>query len=159
MGGDVMAASESAVAVIACIRSGDMQSAVRLAAELPLDNLNDAILGEAFDHQSLACYGLYVALLLDEESAARHVAASELLSLALNIFPGAYGMAFFHAVRAVALAPDDVSYKEHLLSFHNNPERLLSPEEAHRVAQEVLDLDPSNDAGQEVLRATDRQKG
>lgn len=154
-----MSAREGAVAVIACVRSGDIQSAVRLAAALPLDELNDAILGEAFDHQSMACYGLYVALLLEEGSAARHVAASELLSLALNIFPGAYGMAFFHAVRAVALAPDDVSYKEHLLSFHNHPERLLSPEEARRVAQEVLDLDPANDAGREVLRAAVRPKG
>jgi hypothetical protein len=153
-----MNASEGVVAVIDCVRSGDIESAVRRAAAVPLDELHEAILGEAFDHQSLACYGLYVGLLLDGESAARHVAASELLGLALNIFPGAYPTAFFHAVRAVALAPDEVSYKEHLLAFHNNPEGLLSPEEARRVAQEVLDLDPSNDAGREVLRAVDRPK-
>ena len=147
--------SEGIVAVLECVRSGDIESAVRHAAALSLDEFHDAVLGEAFDHQSLACYRLYVGLLLDGESAERHVAASEMLSLALNIFPGAYATSFFHAVRAVALAPEDISYKEHLLSFHNNPEHLLSPEDARRVAQEVLDLDPSNDAGREVLRAAD----
>jgi hypothetical protein len=151
-----MTAGDGVVAVIDCLRSGDIATAVRHAAGLPLEELHDAVLGEAFDHQSLTCYGLYVALLLEEESAERHVAASELLSLALNIFPGAYPTSFFHAVRAVALAPDDVSYKEHLLSFHNNPETLLSPDEARRVAQEVLDLDPSNDASREVLRSADK---
>lgn len=155
MGRDAVTPGDGVAAVVDRVRSGEIESAVRDAAALPLHELHQAILGEAFDHQSLACYGLYVGLLLDEESAERHVAASELLSLALNVFPGAYQTAFFHARRAVALAPEDVSYKEHLLSFHNNPERLLSPEEARRVAQQVLDLDPSNDAGREVLRAAD----
>ena len=150
-----MTAKDEVASVIDCLRTGDIESAVRRAEALPLDPLHQAVLGEAFDHQSVTCYALYVGLLLRGESAERHVAASELLSLALNVLPGAYQTAFFHALRAVALAPDDVSYKEHLLSFHNNPERLLSPEEARRVAQQVLDADPSNEAGREVLRAAE----
>lgn len=150
-----MTANDGAVAVIDSVRSGDIELAVSRAAALPLDAVHEAVLGEAFDHQSMACYALYVGLLLQEESAERHVAASELLSLALNVFPGAYEAAFFHARRAVTLAPEEVSYKEHLLSFHNNPERLLSPEEVRRVAHDVLARDPSNDAAHAVLRVAD----
>lgn len=152
---DEMTAKDEVASVVDCLRTGDIESAVRRAEALPLDPLHQAVLGEAFDHQSVACYALYVGLLLQDESAERHVAASELLSLALNVLPGGYQTAFFHALRAVDLAPDDVSYKEHLLSFHNNPERLLSPDEARRVAQQVLDVDPSNEAGREVLRAAE----
>lgn len=150
-----MTAIEGVATVIGHVRSGDIESAVRHASGLANDELSEAVLGEAFDDQSMAWYGLYVGLLLDSESAERHVSASELLSLALNVFPGAYQIAFFHALRAVALAPEDVSYKEHLLSFHNNPEHLLSPEEARRIAREVLDLDPSSGAGHAVLQGAD----
>ena len=147
-----MAATDGIEALLDHVRAGDLASAVRRAADLDPAELHEAVLGEAFDHQSLSCYGVYVGLLLDDESAELHVAASEVLSLALNIFPGAYPLAFVHAQRAVALAPSDVSAKEHLLSFHNNPEHLLSPAEAARVAREVLALDPSSAAGLEVLR-------
>ncbi|CAM3298709.1 hypothetical protein OCAE111667_02415 [Occultella aeris] len=150
-----MAATSGVEALVGHVRSGDLTSAVRVAAELDLTEFREAMLGEAFDHQSLSCYGLYVGLLQRGESAELHVAASEVLSLALNIYPGAYPVAFVHAQRALALEPDDVSIKEHLLSFHNNPERLLPPAEAARVAGEVLAVDPSNAAGLEVLRRLD----
>lgn len=150
-----MMAGDAVARVIDSVRSGDIASAIDLARALPLDELHQAVLGEAFDHQSVACYVLYVGLLVDQESAERHVAASELLSLALNIFPGAYGAALFHARRAVTLAPEEVSYKEHLLSFHNNPESLLSAEDVRRVAHEVLGRDPSNEAAHAALRTVD----
>jgi hypothetical protein len=147
-----MAATGGVEAIVAHVRSGDLTSAVRVAADVDLAAFREAVLGEALDHQSLSCYGLYVGLLQRGESAELHVAASEVLSLALNVYPGAYPVAFVHAQRAVALEPDDVSIKEHLLSFHNNPERVLPPDEAARVAREVLAVDPSNGAGLEVLR-------
>lgn len=81
------------------------------------------------------------------------MAASELLALALNVLPGTYPTAYWHARRAVALAPRDISYKEHLLSFHNNPDRLMSDEEARRVAQEVLGDDVANAAATQVLNS------
>lgn len=144
--------AEDVLTLIDHLRSGDITSAVHIAAELDPAEIHEAVLQEAFEHQSLSSYGVYVGLLLGGETAELHVAASEVLSLALNIFPGAYPLAVVHAQRAVALAPDDVSIKEHLLSFHNNPERLLSPAEAGRVAREILAVDPTNEAGLEVLR-------
>lgn len=144
---------EGVRAVVEHLRAGELQQALALALAQPLEELHQKVLGEAFDHQSLVCYGLYVGMLAAGESAERHVAASELLALALNIFPGAYQTAVFHARRAIALAPDDASYKEHLLSFHNNPEELLPDDEARRVAEELLALDSSNDAAREVLQA------
>lgn len=150
--GGVTVAGKDAEALLDHVRSGDIASGVRVAAGLDPAELHEALLGEAFDRQSLTCYGIYAGLLMRAESAALHVAASEVLALALNIFEGSYPLAFLHAQRAVALDPEDVAAKEHLLSFHNNPDHLLSPEEAARVAREVLAVDPSNAAGLEVLR-------
>ena len=132
MGGDQLTATGIA-AVIDALRTGAIDAAIRHAEGIPPDELHEALVVEAFDHRSLACYGVYAGMILADESAELHVSASELLSLALNVYTGAYPLAFFHAQRAVALDPDDISYKEHLLSFHNNPEHLLSPDEARRV--------------------------
>src|SRR5579883_1121708 len=101
--------------------AGRFEDAIDLTAELPLDDLRDALLKLAFDSESIACYGFAVALVVNEQNAEHHALACEVLaSTALCRLPGAYQTAYFHARQAEALAPTDPGFKELLLFFWGN---------------------------------------
>ena len=91
----------------------------------------------------------------DRDPGARgHGLASDVLaSGALCQLPGAYQIAWYHARRAVELAPDDIGYREFLLFFYGNPEALLTRAEAVAIAQDLLVRDPGNEAARSVLGA------
>lgn len=133
------------------ILKGQFHEAILLSQDIPFQDLRAEMILKAYDDFNLAFYGFYVALLLEKESPELHHAVAELLSMALNVYPGAYQAAFYHAQRAAALAPQDVSYKEYLLFFHNNPEELMSPAQSLSIAQEILHVDPQNETANQVI--------
>ncbi|BBW96444.1 hypothetical protein ACPVTF_08110 [Geobacillus icigianus] len=94
---------------------------------------------------------IYSYLINNNETAYYHYLASELLSTAFCHLPDAYASALYHAKRAVELSPEDVSLKEHLLLFHDIPEKLISKEEAKAIAQEILKIMPNSEAAKNVL--------
>ncbi len=138
-------------AVIDQILAGQFQAAIEASGAIPVEELREQLLLRAFDEHHLALYGFYVALLLDRPTAAHHYAAAELLSMALNVYPGAYQMAAYHAQQAAAAAPEELTYKEFLLFLHTNPEGVVSQEESLRIAEEILGIDPDNQAAQQVI--------
>lgn len=138
-------------ATIEYIVKGQFHEAILSSRDIPFQDLRAEIILKAYDDSSLAFYGFYVALLLEKESPELHHATAELLSMALNVYPGAYQLAFYHAQRAAALAPQDISFKEFLLFFHNNPEELMSPAQSLIIAQEILRVDPQNETAKQVI--------
>jgi len=92
----------------------------------------------AFDTQSLAVYGLIIGLLLEAETAQKHAIAEKILSLPLNFIEGANCSALYHLRRAIQLDPDDIEFKQVLLSFHEHPDQLVGKTEAIKVAGEIL---------------------
>ena len=73
-----------------------------------------------------------------------HYCAAVRMGQALVHIDGAYSSAFFHAQRAVILAPPEIFYKEYILLYYSIPERLLSYEEARKIAESLLKKDLNN---------------
>ena len=133
------------------ILRGQFDEGLELTANAPLDDLRDALVGLAFETESLACYAFCVAM-AERDGARGHGLASDVLATSsLCRLPGAYQAAFFHAKRAVKLAPSDVGYREFLLFFHGHPEQVLSRDEAVAIARDLLELDPDNEAARRLL--------
>ncbi|QSO46734.1 tetratricopeptide repeat protein [Alicyclobacillus mengziensis] len=57
----------------------------------------------------------------------------------------------FHTRRAIELSPDDVSLKEHLLLFHDIPEKLVTTEEARKIAEEIISVAPDSPTAKSIL--------
>jgi hypothetical protein len=74
-----------------------------------------------------------------------------LLSTSLCVIKGAYTSAYFHALRAIELEPENKKHKEFLLFFYKNPENVLPFEKAMQIANELLANDPENETAQEIL--------
>ncbi|WP_146130573.1 hypothetical protein [Laceyella sediminis] len=91
-------------------------------------------------------------LIVKHEEATFHCIASHLMSLPLCSIDGAYNVGFYHAKRAVELSPEDASFKEHLLFYHAIPDKLLSDEEAEKIAKSILEMEPDNQTAKKHLR-------
>lgn len=147
-----MAPSYSAADLRDHVLAGRFDEALALARGADVADLRDELLSLSFETESLTCYGFCVAMIDREPGARGHGLASDVLaSGALCRLPGAYQLAFHHANRAVELEPDDIGYREFLLFFHGNPERLLSDEKAREIAADLLRRDPGNAAARAVL--------
>jgi len=132
------------------------------AAKLYIENfshqeLHDFIVGLGFDTGSIALYTFVALLLIERESPYLHYCAAVLMGQALVYVDGAYSAAFFHAQRAMKLAPDDPSYKEYLLLYYYIPDRLLSYEKARRIAESLLIQDPQNSTAKQFFLDTVEQ--
>lgn len=134
------------------ILAGRFDAALALARDLPTPELSAELLELSFATENLGCYGFCVAMIEAEPGARGHGLASDVLaSGALCRLPGAYQLAWYHASRAVELAPDDIGYREFLLFFYGNPEALLTRAEAEVIARELLARDPGNQAARTLL--------
>jgi tetratricopeptide (TPR) repeat protein len=133
------------------ILTGDFQSAKILTKNMDSNRFGDLILKIAFDEGNLCSYTFISYLLLEEESSELHYLASEVLALAFCHLEGAYASALYHARRAATLSPEDVSYLEYLLFFHEIPEKLIDKEEAIQIAKKIIESDPENLAAKRVL--------
>lgn len=133
------------------IIKGNFAKAKHFTLNMDLDTLTEELYLLAYDGETIAPYGFANYLLFDKESSELHYLASYLLSMGLNHLEGAYQTAFFHAKRAVELAPHDNSYKEYLLFFYEIPAKLLTKDEATKIAIEILKIDPKNKPALSVL--------
>ena len=106
----------------------------------------------AFDNRDLIPYTCVCMLLIKRETAQLHYLAAEMLALPLCHIEGAYVSALYHARKAVALDPEDITLKEFLLLFHNIPDMLIEVEEAQKIAQEVLKVRPDSFHAEEILK-------
>jgi len=130
---------------------GDFVKAKELASQMDRDSLRDTLFLLAYDNENIATYGFVSYLLLEEETSEFHYIASYLFSMALNHLEGAYQTSFHHAKKAVELSPNDINFKEYLLFFNVNPDKLLGNEEAFNIANEILKNEPNNKATLSVI--------
>jgi tetratricopeptide (TPR) repeat protein len=137
------------------IIKGNFAKAKHLSINMDLDTLKEELYLLAYDSETIAPYGFINYLLLDKESSELHYLASYLLGMGLNHLEGAYQTAFFHAKRAVELAPqDNSSYKEYLLFFYEIPAKLLRKDEATKIANEILKIDPTSKPALSVVNGS-----
>lgn len=113
--------------------------------ELLNEEIQDILLEISFSKQSIVPYTVIFKLLLEDESANLHAFASTLLSNPLCWIEGAYYSGFYHQKKAVELQPQNVAFKEYLLSYNSIPDAILSDEEALEIRKQILKTDPNNE--------------
>lgn len=133
------------------VLAGRFLEASALARSMAPEQLCEAMVQLAFESESFVCYGLVAVLLVQSETAEHHYLASLLLTATpLNALAGASTLAYFHAQRAATLAPQEPSYLEYLLFFFRHPDKLMPADEAKRVAEALLQLQPTHSKALEV---------
>lgn len=121
--------------------------------DIPLDELFKMMSIISQHEQTLTLYGYVVNLLLNQETAVAHQLASRVLVELLNTIEGAYVSAYWHAKRAVELAPEDIEYKLWLLKFKTLPGHLLSNDNAIELAHSIIEIDPDCEEALTILKA------
>src|SRR5271170_74911 len=108
------------------------------------DDLTVAIFELGCDEKNICSYAFICFLLRLNETAEYHCLASELLEVAFFYMAGAYETALYHTYRAIEIAPRNIGYQEKLLLFNDYPEKVVSDEEAIKIANDILQHEPNN---------------
>lgn len=136
---------------IAKLKERKFEEAYELMGELSQSNF-DKIQERAFLEEDMVYYEFLNFIATNfEDSAKVHYRCSELLCSALNLFPGSYSLGYDHAMLAVEKAPEDYSLLEHILLYYEIPDRLLSRENAIKIASKIRLKYPDNQAAKQVL--------
>ena len=141
----------------ALILKGHFEEAKKITKKLASKELRDALFRIAYDRNSIAPYGFICFLLQGKETPQLHTIAAVLLSHGINHLPNAYNLALYHARRATEMSPDWEN-KEYLLFFHELPEKLISDEEALKIAKEILKINSNSKAAKEILEELSKKK-
>jgi hypothetical protein len=134
------------------ILAGQFYEARQIMLTLNFQDCHEKIILEAYDSENKAFLKFYEYLVAQApEDAKLQYAIAEMLTTVFNVLPDGYERAFEHALKAIDLAKDDMSYKEFILLFYNLPRPLLSREMALKFASEILRADSSNMAAREIM--------
>ena len=123
-----------------------------------LDQLLTNLAEEDDDRATDTAYLFLEYLLLENETAELHNIASKLLGWIYCWRAGAYELGCQHLRRAIALAPDNLDYKEAILFFNEVPGSVLPKEEALRYAREVLKSRPGEQISLKILKKYGQSK-
>lgn len=108
------------------------------------EKVQDILLEISFSKQSIVPYAVILKLLIEDESPDLHAFASTLLSNPLCWIEGAYYAGFYHQKKAIELDPQNIAFKEYLLSYNSLPDEVLSDEDALEIRKQILKIDPDN---------------
>lgn len=108
------------------------------------EEVQDILLEISFSKQSIVPYAVILKLLIEDESPDLHAFASTLLSNPLCWIEGAYYAGFYHQKKAIELDPQNIAFKEYLLSYNSLPDEVLSDEDALEIRKQILKTDPDN---------------
>lgn len=133
------------------IIAGEFSQAGRFLNEIGQDKLESILLDIGYDDECICAYSFVCFLLLKQESKDYHHLASIILIHAFPHLVGGYKTALYHIRRAIEMDPNDIDLEEMLIFFHNIPEKLVSREEAIKVATKVLEKKPESNPAKRIL--------
>jgi hypothetical protein len=128
------------------IISMDFEAAARLAETMHVDQLVEQVLEFAFQEYDIRCYTFATLMIAQKETWEWHYLAAMVLCQPLCHLNHAYFAAYYHAQRAIELAPNDDSLKEFILFFHCVPDRPMPDDLAFSIATGLLTSQPENKA-------------
>jgi hypothetical protein len=134
-----------------CLASGDYAFAQVYFNQLSFPEAMEMVERLAFDTKDIALYTFVVSMLLKDEAARLHYLASVLLVMPFCFLDGAYRAGLYHARKCLELEPHNDDYKELLLTFYDLPDRLITNEEALRVAYEIVKNRPSSQFALKII--------
>ena len=134
------------------VHLGDFDKAKDLYKHMDFHTFHDNLLEIAFDNRKITNYSFVVSLLSANECARLHHLAYLLLSQPLCHIEEAYISALYHAKKAVELTDEkDISLLENLLFLNIVPDKVVSDEEARRIAGKIRLIDSENEVANELL--------
>ncbi|MBD1372882.1 hypothetical protein IC620_10995 [Hazenella sp. IB182357] len=132
------------------VQNGNFINAFEQLKSLSEEKFEKRVVSVAFELENISAYFFMLSVIEKSENAFHHYIASVVLSTALSHLTGAYHAGLYHARKAIELAPDEISYKEYLLLFHDIPERLVSSQEAFKLSLEILKVNPTRQRALEL---------
>ena len=139
--------------MISAIKKRDFTEASKMISQKEFKSLFEEILLLAFKEEDILYYDFMCFLLENGHNTSEmQYYTSELMATALNILPNGYKLAFEHAKKALALAPNDDSLKEYLLFFYEIPDQLLDKETAISLARDILKKNPDSVAAKQLVK-------
>jgi hypothetical protein len=120
------------------IASGNFLEAKKMLPHIAHKKLAATLFDIGYHDENNCAYAFVCFVMLEDETVNYHCLASEIMTLAFPHLNGGYETALFHIRRAMELDPSDIELDETLLFFHSLPNKLVSDEEAQRVAVKLL---------------------
>jgi hypothetical protein len=96
-------------------------------------------------------YTFLNSILIKKESANIHFLISKVMGLTLNFLPKAELIGLYHGLRASELSPNDMDIKEYLIYYNHIPEKVLSDDDAVKLALEIVKSRPDSKVAQITL--------
>ncbi|WP_310602848.1 hypothetical protein [Anaerosporobacter sp.] len=134
------------------ILEGEFEIAKAICIGIPNEELEKKLDKFAFDSEDVSVYFFVVYLISENDNGILHYIAFELLASAYSFISGAYYLAYNHLRRACILEPNNYQYKESMLLFYDVPEKIVSKEQAKKIAKEVLEKMPDSQVARNVLK-------
>ena len=134
------------------IMNGEFLEAKKFINLIDYEELRNMLLDIGYNKGNICSYAFTCYLLLEKEIVPYHYLASEILNHAFPHLIGGYESSLYHIRRALELCPNDIDLKENLLFFNKIPGKVLSDEEAKKIAQEILQIKPTSRAAQRILQ-------
>ncbi len=122
-----------------------------MCSNLTEDEIRDSLLQYAYDTESIVAYGFASYMNRKHESVFWVKLLYEIITNPLCFLEGAYLLALLHARELVHLL-DDVESMEKIIFLHNIPEKIVSDEEAYRIAKKMLTKDSENQVALDLLK-------
>lgn len=131
------------------INAGKFLDAKKLISTMPSENILTFLQGLIFETNLISIYTFIAFLLLEKETIFLHQCARSILCI--SMWEGANAAALLHTQRIYELDPHDITKKASVLSYFGTPDCTMSHQEAQKMAQEILEQDPTNTTALKTL--------
>ena len=132
--------------------SCNVDKAKKIAFNLSPNSLCDTLILFADEAKvDFYIYTFIIALILEKETAEYHELASVFLSISVCYIEGAYSASLYHAKKCLELEPDNIRYKQNLLSFYGLPDQVMSSREALKIALEIIKINPTSQSALHII--------
>ncbi|MFB4211504.1 hypothetical protein ACE1TH_06240 [Shouchella sp. JSM 1781072] len=140
-------------AVSLLLKENHYTNANRLIQTIGFESFLNELLESAYQEESINHYTFVTGWLVEEETYEKHMLAINLLFHPLCHVKGAYQASVYHVRRCMYLSQqDDLCSLENLLFLNEVPEKVVSDQEAQKVARAILNIKPHHKLAKQVIQ-------
>lgn len=133
------------------IRLAKFETAKTEFVKLPIQMQFDTISKVSYKMESMAVYAFLCYMIGADNNPCYHEMAVDILINTLSFFEGAYTVAFYHTKVLYHAEPNNTEWKTLMLFFHDIPEKLLSEEQALKLAKSIIQVEPENIVARQII--------
>ncbi len=122
---------------------GKYADAEKICEKMDIKNVGSMLMNIAYDTENICVYSFVQYMIWKTEQIEWMELAIDIMINPFCFLEGAYSVALFHS-REVLRIKKDIKNLERILFFYHIPEKLVSTEEAKKIAEEILKVEPTN---------------